>query len=129
MPPNIEENSRYLYLSFIFCFTFKIYIYIRNENGRVGNNRIRNFVIRKPKFPTKTPNIWNIKKLIIAPAATLIFTTIYVSSAKAVYDRSLDEEQWASDLRNGAISGQLAVKSGGKASNGNEGKVHREKSW
>lgn len=47
MPPNIEENSRYLYLSFIFCFTFKIYIYIRNENGRVGNNRIRNFVIRK----------------------------------------------------------------------------------
>lgn len=28
MPPKIEENSRYLYLSSIFCFIFKVYIYI-----------------------------------------------------------------------------------------------------
>lgn len=85
---------------------------------------------RKPKFPMETSNIWNINKTL--RSLTIVYrargnvdfyyyTTTYLR-AKAVYDRSFDEEQWASEME------RFPVKNGGKASNGTK-EVHHEKSW
>lgn len=94
-----------------------------------GNNR--NFGRKEAKVSDGDIwNIWNIKKLrsltIVYRARGNVdfyyYTTTYLLRAKAVYDRSLDEEQWASEME------RFPVKNGGKASNGTK-EVHHEKSW
>lgn len=110
-------------------FVFIKYIYIY-ETRMVESGNNRNFGRKEAKVSDGDIwNIWNIKKLrsltIVYRARGNVdfyyYTTTYLR-AKAVYDRSLDEEQWASEME------RFPVKNGGKASNGTK-EVHHEKSW